>query len=372
MTGPARTGGRHGGRGRGLRIALQALGFALGVALLWWAVASAFASPAQRAQLEKLAAMPWGRVLALIALSVATVALDGLCFRAVLRPVRTLPRVGVVAVAGVCSALSYLPFKMSLLFRVVFHKRRNGLSVLVIGSWVLATAAVLLASLVPVAVAGFVVDPGPAWWAVAAGGTVALAWGGHLLARALARDTARGRIARLAGSAGVRWAERVVMGAAFARLWTGVHLLADRRAFGNAMALRTLIIVCQGVRFYLAASWLGVELRIEDALVAGSAYNLLQAVAPTGVGGLREWGAHGALAMLGSPGMMAVVLAVTATEAATNLALGVWGGVYVRAHTLLAPDAAPPTPAPPPAPTPKADAARRAAGGEAESGDATL
>ena len=317
------------------RVALQIGGFAVGIALLCWAIRSAFASPEQRAQLERMLHLPWWQTAALVVLSIATVSLDGLVFRTVLMPVRTLRKRDLVAVAGVCSALSYLPFKMSVLFRVFYHRRHDGLSVLTTGSWILAAAAVLLASLVPVAVAGALAKPGPLWWSISLGGTIFLSIVGHALARVLARDSARGFFARLATSVGVRWPERFLAGAAFGRLWAGVHMLADALAFAKAMALRTLIVACQGLRFYLAARWLGVDLPIEHALFAGGAYNFLQAVAPTGVGGLREWGASGALAMLGTPGMMAVVLAITATEAATNLAMGLGGGAYLRLDRLL-------------------------------------
>ena len=324
-------------RMRPARLALQLAGFAIGLALLWWAIRSAFTSPAQRAQLERMFHLPWWQVAALVGLSAATVALDGLVFRAVLAPLRVLRKRDLVAVAGVCSALSYLPFKMSMLFRILYHRRRDGLSVLTIGSWILAAAAVLLASLLPVALAGALVKPGPLWWCAALGGTVGCALAGHLLARVLAKDTTRGFVARMATSAGARGLERFLAGSAFGRLWAGVHMLADPRALLVSMALRTLIVACQGLRFYLAARWLGVDLPVEHALVAGSAYNLLQAVAPTGVGGLREWGASGALAMLGTPGMMAVALAVTAAEAATNLTMGLCGGAFLRVHRLAGP-----------------------------------
>lgn len=314
---------------------MQITGFAIGLALLWWAVRSAFASPEQRAQLERMLHLPWWQVGVLVGLSALTVVLDGLVFRAVLWPVHRLRRRDVAAVNGVCSALSYLPFKMGLLFRVFYHRTRDGLGVLVIGSWVLATGAVLLAGVVPVVAAGLLVPAGVGWWAVAIGGVLVLAAGGHLLARVLAGERAHALATRMAAGSRVRWAQRFLASAAFARVWAGVHMLADGPAFVRAMVLRVLILAAQGARFWLAAHWLGVELSPEAALLAGSAYNLLQAIAPTGVGGLREWGTSGALATLGGGGMMAVVLAVTATEAATNLVLGVGGGAYLRLDRLL-------------------------------------
>jgi len=334
------------------RLALQGLGFLAGAGVLAWCVHRALGDPAQRAQLSRLLDAPWWAVAGMLGLSLGAIACDGLMFRAVLSPVRRLPRLDLAAVGGVCSALAYLPFKMSLLFRFVHHHRRDGVPILTIGAWVAATGALLLASVVPVVTATLTLDPGSrAWWWVAIAGVPALGLIGHLLSRALASDAAWRTIVGVLERTGIGLLRRAAHGRALRNLHGGVRMLADPLAITTGLVFRSAVVAAQAARFMLAARIAGVEVSWDQALVAGAAYNLVQAVSPGGVAGFREAGAAGAMKLLHGPDLLSTVLVVTIAEAVTNLLAGTAGAVYLRVdRLLLGPARAPEAPVAPPVP----------------------
>ncbi|MGD9688725.1 MAG: lysylphosphatidylglycerol synthase domain-containing protein [Phycisphaerales bacterium] len=312
--------------GRG-RLVVQAVGFVIGIGLMTWCVYAALASEEKRAQLGRLLDAPWWMLGAMLALSFGTVAVDGLFFRAVLRPVRGVGAGTMLGVSGVCSALSYLPFKMSMLFRIVYHTRRDGMTIVDVLAWIGAAGVLLLVSLAPIGVLAFAWPTedlgGPAWW----GALGVMVLGGAVMVNVSSR------VIRASGAA--TWIAARLPGRNMTeRLLEGLTMLADRRAAAEAMGMRVAIAVMQTARFALAAHLVGVEVSVAEALIAGGAYNLIQAISPGGVSGFREAGATAALHFMQGPEILAVTLTVSATEAAMNLMMGLAGGVYLRVDRL--------------------------------------
>ena len=126
----------------------------------------------------------------------------------------------------------------------------------------------------------------------------------------------------------------VVRSETVSKLSDAVVMLADWRVLASAMGLRVLDLGVQGLRFYCAseaAHRAGIvenAMPVEQCIVAGGLYFTLQAIAPTGVTGVREGGTVGVMKLF--PGFLsdgsfaAVVLVVSATEAIANVA---WGGL---------------------------------------------
>jgi hypothetical protein len=329
---------------------VQILGFLVGLTLLAGCAYLAFSKPAYREQMARLAQAPPWQLAAMLALSAGTIAISGLVFRAVLRPVRRLGAIDCVAVNGVCSALSYLPFKVSLLFRVFYHHRRDRLALLEIGGWMAATAGVILVSLAgPLLASLWIGRLGPAWWGVALGG-IALGAGAVLLcANLLASDAGWGRFAGLLRASGISPLRRLADSSRFAQLHAGVLMLASPASVAQALALRGMDVGVHSARFYLAAHAVGVELTGEQAVLAGATYFFLQMLAPTGVAGVREGGTAAVLGLAQQQDLLVVVLAVSAAEATMNIVMGLAGAAWLRLDQTLT---SPPPPGPGPNDTP--------------------
>lgn len=316
------------------RIAFQVTGFVVSLGILAWFLVQVFRDPARREQVAALLGASPAALGAVLALTGATVALNGLIFWAVFLPVRRLSAADAVAVNGVCTLLGYVPFKVSLLFRVWFHHARDRIPLLTIGAWLAAAAAVILASLAPALGATLwrrQVDP--LWWATALGGAAGLAALIVVVARAcdsaLARSCAAAALRR--GPAALRHAAH---GHAGRNLSGGIHMLAAPRSVGLAMAIRAADIAVQAARFHVAAGLAGVDLNIEQAVIAGTAYFFLQATAPTGVAGVREGGTVAVVAALGLPDLTAVILAISAAEFMVATTMGTAGALWLRVWRL--------------------------------------
>ncbi len=314
------------------RTLIQAGGFLIGLGVLAGCAYLAFSNPEHRAKLARLAEAPWWLIAALLACSTGTIVVPGLVFRSVIRPVRRLRTLDAIAVNGVCSALSYLPFKMSLVFRVLYHRRVDAIPLAEIGGWLAATAGIILVSLAPPAGASLLRGSMDAWWwFIALGG---LALGGVvtvLAARWLASDAGWDALAALAKATRLKVAQRFVAGERFEQMHRGVVMLADARTVTRTLGLRVIDMAIQAARFYLAAMAVGVAMSPGQAVVAGVMFFFLQAAAPTGVAGVREGGTAAVLGLLHLPeGVLVVVLTVAAAEAVMNVVMGVAGAAYLR------------------------------------------
>lgn len=297
-----------------LRIAVQVGGFALSMAALYWCYRTATGNPQLRENWPKLLDLPFWLLGSMVATSMLTIVLAALVFTVVLRPVRRLSAADVTAVSGVCTLLGYLPFKLSLVFRIFWHNRRDGVPLLVVGGWFGAVAAVILASLAAPVVAALLVAHDAMLFGITTlvlvGVFGALLYPAASIARFITAHINRKLPAALADK--------------LHRLTAGLDMLHHPRSLAIAMMLRALDLAGQSVRFMLAshaaaaAGLLAQPLEPSQAAIAGSLFFLLQILAPTGVAGIREGGTVVVLSAI-SGGLTAeqiapVVLVVSAAE----------------------------------------------------------
>lgn len=297
-------------------VALNLLGFALGLVLLWWCGARAL-SPENSEQLQKLASAPWWQAASLVALSMVSVLFNAMAFRAAIAPVRKLPVRDVLSVNFIASLGNYMPFKLGLIFRVLTHNRRNGVPLLTIGAWMGAMGVIMLGVLGPVLLAGVWRGRVDAlWWAASAGG-IALLTG---VAIGSARFAGTGR-----GWALIEWVwvnlpmpRRLRQSAMLERVHEGTRMLGSPRAVAAVVTWRLADLATQSARFLVAAAIVGRAVRWDEALLAGSTYYLIGSVSPAGQLGLREAGTAGligkVLAGVDFDAFSLIVLMVTAAE----------------------------------------------------------
>ena len=308
---------------RVLRAVTQAGGFLLSLGALYWCFRTATSDPALRENWPKLLQLPLWLMVTLPLVSALTVVLSGLVFATVISPVRKLSTVDVVSVNGVCTLLGYFPFKLSLLFRVFWHNRKDQIDLLTIGGWFGAVASVILASLAAAIVAALLAAHRPLLF-VSVGVISLVVFGGMLLpAAGLAKAVSGWLRAKLSPSLGDK----------LFKLTTGLDMLRDKRMLLAAMALRGLDLAAQAVRFILAsqaaamAGLLEVPLEPAQAAIAGSLYFLLQVLAPAGVAGVREAGTVAVLSTISgglrAEQVIAVVLVVSVSELVGNVLVGV-------------------------------------------------
>ena len=116
-------------------------------------------------------------------------------------------------------------------------------------------------------------------------------------------------------------------------------MLASPSAVLTCTGLRMADIVVQAFRFMLAATILGQPLSWDQAVLAGGAYFLIGAAAPTGQLGAREAGTAGLMAMLVPyiewQSFAPVVVVISGAEMIVLLAGSVIGAAYLRPDRLL-------------------------------------
>jgi len=332
-----------------LRLAAQAAGFCIGLGLLWWCGAEALKQE-NREQLARLGEASLWQVAGMVGLTLASLALNGSLFWVALRPVRRLRWADVVAVNVIATLLALLPFKLSVLFRVLYHRTRDRLPILTIGAWFSALAVVLLAVVGPVALVSVLAAQSAAegeggtgeawgrWWlALPVVAAALIAAGVVAISRALATPWGWARVEGLVGLIPVGRARDILTTTLLPRAHEGVRMLGSARAVGAGVGLRLADIAAQTARFLLAASIVGQALPLELAVLAASAYFLIGVLAPTGSLGVREAGTAGVFAAMKSEGFLVVVLTITAAETVVLLGTGVLAAVWLRVDRLVRP-----------------------------------
>lgn len=328
-----------------LRAAAQILGFLIGLALLVWCIGTALKKE-NRESLAKLADASPAQIALLIALSLVVMLASGAVFRQTLRPIRKLPMLEVQAVNAIACLLALLPFKLSVVFRVLVHNRRDGVPVLTIGAWFGAVVAVILCVLIPIIGAGVWRGRGGGadvlWFVTAAGGTILCLTTLWLKARFLATERgwsiAQNIYARLPFPARLR-AGTPAGAALLDRAHEGVRMLASPGVVYGCAGLRLIDIGAQAARIAVAAAIVGQPIHWEHALLAGSVFFLITAAAPSGALGAREGGTAWIISAL-LPGVdfnkfAIVVLAVSATEAIVLVLSSLAALAYLRPDRLM-------------------------------------
>lgn len=329
MSAPERKAERAGG----WRSAVQIAGFVIGVGLLAYCVWMVASNETYRKQVVELWSKP-GHLWAMFGLSCAILVFTGMMFRAVLKPVKTIPVADAAAVNSLCTLLGNAPFKLSLVVRVLIHTKRNELPLGVVVAWMGASAAVMVMSVGPPLAATLIVkELNGLWWLIAGGGTVIWAAVTVVIGRVVSRESAWSALQAWCGRR-AGWLGRLARSkfALHVREW--LMMLSDWRTVGEAMLWRTLDFVSGSARFIIAASAIGAAITLDQAAAADSAYFLIQTAAPTGALGTREAGTIAVLKPMIGESLPVMILAVSAVETAANLVLGLIGAMYLRVWAL--------------------------------------
>lgn len=325
------------GSRRGLvRNAVQLFGFGVGVVLLIWCVRKVL-SEENRAALEQLREASAWEILLLLAVAASSVILNGTIFWVVIRPLHNIRLTDMIAVNGIGTFLSYLPFKVSVIARWIIHSRRDGVPTLTIGTWFLVVVGLTFVTIAPLGLA-LVRPDGAGWWwwlviLIAVAAAHAAAW---QMARWLQGERGMARLRAL------RVPERILSHDWFHRLHDGAAMAGDPTCAWVSGLARVLDVAGFTLRIGVAASILGVHLSVEDTALIGLTYFLTGVVSPFGTVGTRE---AGALAMAMGVGVTAAetqesalitaILLVTVTDALVSLIGAGFGLAWLRADRLL-------------------------------------
>lgn len=319
-------------------LALQVVGGLIGLGLLGWCVYVAL-QPQNRAKLERLGDASPGQLAAMLGLSAVVVFCSGETFRRVLMPVKRLDLVGVQATNAIGSLLALLPFKLSVVFRVLVHNRRDGVPLLTIGAWFTAVAVVIMAVLAPVMLASAWRGRADVWWGVATVlGVVLFAGGAFAAARVLSAPGPWSRVTRTVERLPIP--RRVLQSGLLDRVRDGLRMLSHPRSFAACVGVRVIDLAAQSARVFVAAMIVGKTMPWDQAVLAGSLYFFIGAVAIAGQLGARE-GLTALLLVQLMPGVdlsefAVIVLVVSASEMLVLLAASMVGMVIIRPDRLMA------------------------------------
>lgn len=323
---------------RSVKVFMQLVGFLACLILLGWVISIAF-KPENRAQWERLREAPAKSVVLLLALSAAIAVANGLIFLVALRPVRKLGVVHMLAVNAIATCLAYLPFKLSAIFRLAIHNRRDRIPIMTFSAWMLSVAATLACTIGPLIGAGLWRHRADAAWAAASLTGIALfALLLNRVSHAFAGPVGLARVQRIAAASSIGPLDRFVKSRAFFNLHEGFAMLGAPGAVCGAIALRLLETILQAARFVVAAKVLGTTLEWDAAVVIASVYAFIGAASPAGNLGAREGGAVGLAGLMAIPGDVSfavITLLVTAVDSIASLALAAMGVAYLRPDRLL-------------------------------------
>lgn len=319
------------------KMAVQIFGFLIGIGLMVWVI-GAVLSPENQQKLARLREATPQQLLGLLGLSALIIVVSGEVFRRSLAPVKRLPILGLHATNVIACLLALLPFKLSIVFRVIVHNRRDKVPLLTIGAWFAAVSVITLLAVIPILGAGIARGtPDLAWYAISIGGIVVGIGVMLAIARALSRESTwewfKGVWGRLPLPKALK------SHGLMERAHEGVRMLASPGAVLACTGLRMADICVQAFRFMLAATILDQPLSWDQAVLAGGAYFLIGAAAPTGQLGAREAGTAGLLATLVPyielRTFATVVLVISGSEMIVLLAGSAIGVAYLRPDRLL-------------------------------------
>jgi hypothetical protein len=321
----------------------QTLGALISVGLIVWCVRTALGNPATIERLGELRSASPLMVAALLGLSALTICETAFVLWVLVKPIKRLPYVDVLAINALCTLLGNLPFKISLLTRFVVHSRRDGMAIASIVAWLGAFAVVLLITLGPPVGASLLVGSAEfVWWVITLGLMIGLALVTWAMSKVLASDWGWQKFLELCDRTMIDALSRFVRSALVERLHASVRILSDWRALVVCLLARVVGIALQAVRFALAAHLMHIELSIGQVVIAGATYFLIQGAAPAGALGAREAGVGAmliAVTRLPIDQAAAVILTVSAAETIVNIVMGLGGAAWLRVDRLLGPGA---------------------------------
>ncbi|MDY7107821.1 MAG: lysylphosphatidylglycerol synthase domain-containing protein [Planctomycetota bacterium] len=113
------------------KIAVELVGFVIGLALLAWCIAGAI----EKGGWERLAHADAGLVAAMLACSLLSALINGAMFWVTIRPLKRLGFWDLQWLNFVGNLLNYAPVRLGAIARVVYHLRVDRLNLLQIGGW---------------------------------------------------------------------------------------------------------------------------------------------------------------------------------------------------------------------------------------------
>jgi len=323
---------------RTLVLALQLLGFLIGLTLLAWCGKIAFSGD-KRDALSKLGDAPPLLMISLVLLSGLGVMLDGLTIWLVLRPVRRIQLSGMLATNALATFLSYLPFKLSVMTRIAIHRKRDGVPLAIIGPWFAAVGAVMLASMVPVLLlAAWRPEVDLLWFGLLALSLVVAAALLSIAARTLGGQRGLRLIQACAERQPIGLIERITKTPTFVLLDEGLAMLADFKNTLAAVGLRVAYIASMAARFFIAGKIVGSPMPADQSLIGSIAYFFIGIVSPVGALGAREGGTAKILEWFGQFDMsqlLLITVVVTGSELLANTALAAVGIAWLRPDKLI-------------------------------------
>jgi hypothetical protein len=305
------------------KVAVQLVGFSISLALLGWVIARSLDEESAQAWERLREADAWA-VAIVVGATAGNIAVNGLIFHAIARPVRRMSPAYLIAVNALATLLATLPFKLGVLIRGLIHHRRDGMAFKEIVGWFTAVGGLGVATLVPIALLSLWRTSADAVWFVGAALTLVGTVGASVMLSRLAapRDSAFSRLL------------------ARASLGSWRFLRHPSASIGHAV-WRTIDIALLAARFYFTAQILGFELGPEQALILGTTFFLISVSAPSGNLGIREAATVAiakAASIEGSIAPLAII--VSFAELLTALAMSAPALAIVRPDRLLRRDPA--------------------------------
>lgn len=332
---------------RVLRLAVQTIGFLIGLALMGWCVRTAL-SDDNREQLARLREASVGQVALLLALSAGTLLINGLLFWITLRPVQKVRASDHVAINALCTFLAFLPFKLGTLTRVAINNRRDKVPLLTIGAWYGVMFAVMLAAYLPAMGASVWRRGIDSVWSVAClGGAAGLCALMVLVARPFAGEAGLGRLHALIDHIRLPIVSRLARTDHFERMHTAAAMAASPIDMAGGVALRLLDLGVMSARFVVAGSIVGIAFGWEEAVLVASAYYIIGMLSPFGMLGAREAGTvwmAGTLGLAASTGqsteeiassLTVLTLFITGTESIVLVGGAAAGLAWLRPDRLF-------------------------------------
>ena len=145
----------------GWRLAMQLLGFTIGVVFLAWLVNDAVRGEGWDEILERTTP---GVLMGLLGCSLISLFINGAIFWVQLRPVKKESFWVLQGVNCTASLLNYAPIRLGIVSRYVYHMRVDRMSFLFITSWIFAIAVALLCVMGSATLASFLYPRIDLWW----------------------------------------------------------------------------------------------------------------------------------------------------------------------------------------------------------------
>ena len=321
-----------------LRTLLQLGGFLLGVGMLAYCIRLAL-SEKNRDGLRQLAEAEPSMVAALLGVTTVGFVVSGLMFWLVLRPVIRLKPIDVVATNVVAIFLSYLPLKLSVMFRIAIHKGRDGVPLVIIGPWFGAVGLALLIPTVPiVALAAIRPSFDAIGLGIVAAITLALTWITSALAKAFGGERGLRIAQRLADKQPIGLVRTVAHSEPFKKFDESLAMLSSFRQVLLVMSLRVIDITAFAGRFYIVSRMLGQPMDFDQCVMASVVYFMIGVFSPIGSLGAREAGTAGVFGLFGTidfDQVAVITVVVTGAEVLVSLVTAALGIAWLRPDRLL-------------------------------------